>query len=67
MLAKRRKIYVVMTVAVSFLLLAAGVIYLGAQGLVTSAMSGLLLVGLVGVYVGFCILYATYRLVNKLD
>lgn len=54
-------------VALSFLLLAVGVIYLESFESVSPAASRLMLIALFGMYVGFSILYAVYRLVRKLD
>lgn len=54
-------------VAVSFLGLVGLVIYLAATDTVTRQMAILLVVALLGGYIGFGILIGVYRLINKLD
>ena len=50
----------------SFLGFAGLVAYLGLQGMVTPQMAALMGIALTGLYVGFGILIAAYRLVSKL-
>jgi len=54
-------------VAGSFLGLIGLVIYLAATDIVTRQMAILLVVSLLGCYIGFGILIGVYRLINKLD
>lgn len=51
----------------SFLGIVGVIVYLAASGVVTPQMGLLLGVALFGCYVGFGILIAVYRLINKLD
>ena len=55
------KLKVTAAIAGSWLLLAAGVILLSAQGLVMPQMALLMLVALTGLYLGFGVLIAVYR------
>ncbi len=54
-------------VAGSFLGLIGLVIYLAATDVVSRQMAILLVVSLLGCYIGFGILIGVYRLINKLD
>ena len=51
----------------SFLGIVGVIVYLAVSGVVTRQMGLLLGVALFGCYVGFGILIAVYRLINKLD
>jgi hypothetical protein len=51
----------------SFTLLAIGIIVLAAKGVVTMQLGMLMLVALVGLYVGFGVLIAVWRFVGKLE
>ena len=62
-----RPLKVVAGIAVSFGGLAGTIIYLLAAKIISSGLAKLMLVGLVGLYVGFGILIAVYRLISKLD
>jgi len=62
-----RTLKVVAGIAVSFVGLAGTIIYLLAAKIISSGLAILMLVGLVGLYVGFGILIAVYRLISKLD
>ena len=62
-----RPLKVVAGIAVSFVGLAGTIIYLLAAKIISSGLAKLMLVGLVGLYVGFGILIAVYRLISKLD
>jgi hypothetical protein len=57
----------VVSIAASFTTLAAIVIFTLAKGLVSSEMAMLMLVALLGLYVGFGVLIAIYRFVSKLE
>ncbi len=52
---------------ISFFGLLAVIGWLTARGLVNPQMGTLMGIGLFGLYVGFGILIAVYRLINKLD
>ncbi|MCY4563956.1 MAG: hypothetical protein OXE40_05660 [Gammaproteobacteria bacterium] len=54
-------------IAGSFFGLIGLVIYLAATDIVTRQMAILLVVSLLGCYIGFGILIGVYRLINKLD
>ena len=54
-------------IAVSFIGFAGTIIYLLAAKIISSGLAILMLAGLVGLYVGFGILIAVYRLISKLD
>ena len=51
----------------SFTLLAIGIIVLAAKEIVTMQLGMLMLVALVGLYVGFGVLIAVWRFVGKLE
>ena len=54
-------------IAISFIGFAAAIIYLLAAKIISAGVAKLMLVALVGLYVGFGILIAVYRLISKLD
>ena len=62
-----RTLKVVAGIVVSFTGLAGTIIFLSAAEIISLAMTMLMLVALVGMYVGFGILIAVYRLINKLE
>ena len=64
---KKRTLKVVAGIVVSFAGLAGTIIYLLEANIITFAMAMLMLVALVGMYVGFGILIAVYRLISKLE
>ena len=66
-MAGRRKLFVALVVVTSFVLVAFGVLYLEFLGVVTPAMSILMLIALLGFYLGFGVLIGVYRLVAKLQ
>ncbi len=66
-MAKRRRLKIVVGVLVSFFSFLVGISYLGRNSIVPPTMALLMVVALIGLYVGFGILFVTYRLVNKLD
>lgn len=55
------------SVAVSFVGLAVLVVVLSAKRIITFQMAMLMLVALLGLYVGFGVLIAVYRFISKLD
>ena len=58
---------VVAGIAVSFAVLAGTIIFLLFMKIVTFGVAKLMLVALLGMYVGFGILIAIYRLIRKLE
>ncbi len=66
-MAKRKTVAVVLGVVVVFVGLVALIVVMLANQLVTFQMATLMLVALLGLYVGFGILIAIYRLVIKLE
>jgi hypothetical protein len=64
---KNRTLKVAAGIAASFIALAGTIIFLLAAKIISSGMAILMLVALVGMYFGFGILIAVYRLIGKLD
>jgi xanthosine utilization system XapX-like protein len=64
---KNRTLKVVAGIVISFTALAGTIIFLSAAKIISLAMTMLMLVALVGMYVGFGILIAVYRLISKLE
>ena len=64
---KKRTLMVVAGIAVSFAFLAGTIIVLSEAKIISFAMAKLMLVALVGMYVGFGVLIAVYRLISKLE
>jgi hypothetical protein len=64
---KNRTLKVVAGIAASFTGLAGTIIFLAAAEIISLGVAILMLVALVGMYVGFGILIAVYRLISKLD
>jgi len=64
---KNRTLKVVAGIAVSFTGLVATVIFLLAKRIISFELAFLVLVALLGMYLGFGILIAVYRLVRKLE
>jgi len=64
---KRGTLIVVASIATSFIGLAGLIILLSVNKIVSFEMSILMLVALFGLYIGFGILIAVYRLVSKLE
>jgi len=64
---KSRALKTVAGIAASFIGLAGTIIFLSAMKIITFAMAKLMLVALLGMYVGFGILIAVYRLIRKLE
>lgn len=64
---KNRTLKVVAGIAASFTGLAGIIIFLSAAKIISLGMAILMLVALVGMYVGFGILIAVYRLISKLE
>lgn len=62
----RIALYLFLT-GLSFVLIALGIIYFGLNGTVSPALAQLMLVALLGLYVGFGILIASYRLISRLN
>jgi len=64
---KRRTLKVVAGIAASFIGLAGTIIFLSDAKIITFEMAILMLVALFGIYLGFGILIAVYRLIDKLE
>ena len=64
---KRGTLKVVASIATSFTGLAGMIILLSVKKIVSFEMSMLMLIALFGLYIGFGILIAVYRLVSKLE
>jgi hypothetical protein len=62
-----RKLKIAAAVSASFTVLAVTIIVLMLRRVVTFQMAMLMLVALVGLYVGFGVLIAVYRLIAKLE
>jgi hypothetical protein len=65
--ARNRILKVVAGIAVSFIGLVATIIFLSEMQIISFGIAKLMLVALLGMYVGFGILIAIYRLMSKLD
>jgi hypothetical protein len=65
--ARKRTLTVVAGIAVSFIALVATIIFLSEMQIISFGVAKLMLVALLGMYVGFGILIAIYRLIRKLD
>ncbi len=65
--ARNRTLKVVAGIAVSFIGLVATIVFLSEMKIISFGVSKLMLVALLGMYVGFGILIAIYRLIRKLD
>jgi xanthosine utilization system XapX-like protein len=66
-MAKGKKLKKVSAIVGSFLGLAILILYLARTAVLTPAQAGLMVVALLGIYVGFGILIAVYRLINRLE
>jgi hypothetical protein len=64
---KNRTLKIVAGIVVSFAALAGAIIFLLAAKIVSSGVAILMLVALLGMYIGFGILIAIYRLISKLE
>lgn len=64
---RSRTLKVVAGIVVSFTGLAGTIILLSEMKIISFVMAMLMLVALLGMYIGFGILIAVYRLVDKLD
>ena len=63
---KNRTLKVVAGIAASFTGLVGTIIFLLERKVISVEMASLMLVGLLGMYVGFGVLIAVYRLIDKL-
>jgi len=64
---RNRTLKVVAGIVISFAGLAGTIIFLSAAKIISLGVAILMLVALVGMYVGFGILIAVYRLISKLE
>ena len=66
-MSKNTALKVVAGIAVSFAGFVAAIIFLWDAKIISSTMAKLMVVALFGMYFGFGVLIAVYRLINKLD
>ena len=66
-MAKSRTLKVVAAIAASFTGLVGAIIFLSERKIISFEMAMLMIVALLGMYFGFGVLIAVYRLVNKLE
>lgn len=66
-MSKHRTLKLVAGIAASFIGLAGAIVFLLAAKIITPPMAMLALVALLGLYVGFGVLVAVYRLVRGLE
>jgi len=64
---RSRTLKVVAGIVISFAGLAGTIIFLSAAKIISFQMAMLMLVALLGMYIGFGILIAVYRLISKLE
>ena len=64
---KNRTLKLVAAIAASFVVLAGAIVLLSEANMITPATALLMFVALVGMYVGFGILIAVYRLIRRLE
>ena len=64
---RNRTLKVVAGISASFVALVGTIIFLSGMKIISVAVAKLMLVALLGMYVGFGILIAVYRLINKLE
>jgi len=64
---RRKTLKVVAGIAASFIGLAGTVVFLSATEVMSFEMAKLMLVALLGLYVGFGFLFAVYRFIGKLE
>jgi uncharacterized membrane protein len=66
-MARFRTLIIVVGVVASFIGLAGTIVFLSASTIVTPTLAKLMLVALLGLYFGFGILIAVYRLLRKME
>ena len=66
-MAKNRTLKIVALVGASIAILATAIIFLLVADIITLPMAILMLVALLGLYVGFGILIAVYRLIQRME
>ena len=64
---RNRTLRAVAGIAVSFIGLVATIVFLSEMKIISFEMAKLMLVALLGMYVGFGVLIAVYRLITKLE
>jgi hypothetical protein len=64
---RNRTLKVVAGIVISFTVFAVTIVILAAMKIISFAVAMLMLVALLGMYVGFGILIAVYRLIGKLE
>lgn len=63
----KKRLKTVLTIMFTFILLAVVVFYFAVTEAISLQLGLLMLIGLVGLYIGFGILFLVYRLIAKLD
>jgi hypothetical protein len=66
-ISNTKKIFIIAAIMSSFILLAIMIIYLARSAIITVTLAILMLMGLIGIYVGFGILIAAHVMVRNLD
>ena len=66
-MTRKRALLAAAGIAVSFVGLAGTIIFLSEKKIISFEMAMLMLVALLGLYIGFGILIAVYRLIGKLE
>ena len=64
---RHRTLKIAAGIAASFIALAGTIVFLSEAKIISFEMAKLMLVALLGMYVGFGILIAVYRLISKLE
>jgi protein-S-isoprenylcysteine O-methyltransferase Ste14 len=64
---KTKKLFIIAAVMSSFILLGIMIVFLARSAIITVTLAILMLVGLIGIYVGFGILIAAHVMVRNLD
>ncbi|MGK0298078.1 MAG: hypothetical protein ACI9XC_001696 [Gammaproteobacteria bacterium] len=64
---KTKKIFIIAAIMSSFMLLAIMIVFLARSAIITVTLAILMLVGMIGIYVGFGILIAAHVMIRKLD
>jgi hypothetical protein len=66
-MARNRSLKIAAAIAVSFCALAAAIIFSSRTEVISVEVAKLMLAGLLGMYVGFGVLIAVYRLISKME
>jgi len=66
-MAKNRTLKIIAVIVASFTVFSGTIIFLSEKKIISYEMAILMLVALLGMYIGFGILIAVYRLIGKLE